>query len=85
MATQHAARGVLFIDPVRALSRLVGTGAVSLLATGNMRFVHDGVVSIRKCFVPSEMRLLARLAPLGESLDAFYLPPGFVVLRSRLS
>ena len=39
---------------------------------------------IRRSFVPAELRLIARCVPGGESLEAFYLAPGFVALRTKL-
>ena len=84
-ALRVARRGIFFVDLSRALSLAVATGAVSLLAGLHRSFLHDATVSARKAFVPEELALIARCVPGGDQLEAFFLPPGFVVLRSRVT
>jgi SAM-dependent methyltransferase len=76
-----ARRGILFVDGARSVA-LLGLLAVVASATGNRAFAHDAKVSIRKAFVPEELAAIAACAPGGDRLRAFYLPPGFAVLRS---
>ncbi len=76
-----AGRGILFIDALRSLSRLLALGAVTA-CTLDGAFFHDATTSIRKSFVPEELAAIARCAPGGERVVARYLAPGFNVLRS---
>jgi SAM-dependent methyltransferase len=82
-AARHARRGILFIDLARAVfvALTVGAGA---LVTPDRGYAHDSWVSARKAFVPEELELIARCAPGGERLSAFYLSPGYAVLRSAI-
>jgi 2-polyprenyl-3-methyl-5-hydroxy-6-metoxy-1,4-benzoquinol methylase len=77
-----ARRGILFVDALRSLQSLLLLGALTFLGSLDAAFCHDAVVSIRKSFVPEELSLVARCAPGGEALDAFFLPPGFAALRT---
>jgi SAM-dependent methyltransferase len=80
-AARHARRGILFIDLARAVFVAVTIGAGNLF-TPDRGYAHDAWVSARKAFVPEELQLIARCAPFGERLSAFYLSPGYAVLRS---
>ena len=63
---------------------LVLLGAVSFVAARDKAFFHDATLTIRKCFVPEELALVARCAPGGEALEASFFPPGFNLLRTRV-
>lgn len=80
-AAQRARRGVLFIDLARAVFVAATVGAGNLLSP-DRGYAHDAWVSARKAFVPEELQLIARCAPSGERLSAFYLSPGYAGLRS---
>jgi SAM-dependent methyltransferase len=80
-AARHARRGILFIDLARAVFVALTVGAGALF-TPDRGYAHDSWVSARKAFVPEELQLIARCAPGGERLSAFYLSPGYAVLRS---
>lgn len=82
-ALRHARRGICFIDLARSASLLAALAAVAAVSERDPAFLHDATVSVRKAFVPEELALLALLIPGGEALETFYLPPGFVVLRTR--
>lgn len=81
-AARAATRGVVFIDGARsALS-------VAPLALGGVHLrsrdlVRDGVVSLRRCFVPEELELLARIGSWGDGVEATWMPPGHCLLRLR--
>lgn len=82
-----ARRGVLFIDLARAVSHVAAAavlGAIQGLAARDGLLLHDGLLSFRKAFVPAELRLIAACVPGGDTLESFYLPPGFLVLRTRV-
>ena len=81
-AIHHARRGVLLIDLARSVSRLLLVGAAAL-GTLDRAILHDTALSFRKAFVTEELRLIAACVPGGESVEALYLPPGFVALRTR--
>lgn len=80
-AIGRARRGILFIDLARALFVALTIGAGNLFMR-DRAYAHDAWVSARKAFVPEELALIARCAPGGERLEAFYLSPGYSVLRS---
>jgi SAM-dependent methyltransferase len=80
-AARHARRGILFIDLARTVFVALTVGAGALF-TPDRGYAHDSWVSARKAFVPEELQLIARCAPGGEQLSAFYLSLGYVVLRS---
>jgi 2-polyprenyl-3-methyl-5-hydroxy-6-metoxy-1,4-benzoquinol methylase len=82
-AVRYARRGVLFIDTARSLANLATVGTAALIGSRDRAQLHDGTVSIRKSFVPEELWLLCRCVPGGERLEAFFLPPGHVAIRSR--
>lgn len=79
-----AGRGIAFVDPGRGVTSLAGIAALTAVTCANPWLLHDGVVSIRKSFVPEEMALIARLAPGGEGLASYWMAPGFVVLRTAV-
>jgi SAM-dependent methyltransferase len=80
-AVRRARRGILFIDLARAVFVALTVGAGGLF-TPDRAYAHDAWVSARKAFVPEELKLIARCAPGGEALSAFYLSPGYAALRS---
>jgi 2-polyprenyl-3-methyl-5-hydroxy-6-metoxy-1,4-benzoquinol methylase len=82
-AVRYARRGVLFIDTARSLASLATVGTAALIGSRDRAQFHDGTVSIRKSFVPEELWLISRCVPGGEGLEAFFLPPGHVAIRSR--
>lgn len=79
---RNARRGILFVDTARSLTNLCAVGPAAFLGSRDRAQLHDGTVSIRKSFVPEELWLLARCVPGGERLEAIFLPPGHVALRS---
>jgi len=83
-SVRAAGRGILFIDPLRSVTNLLLLGALTWFGSLDPAFFHDATLSIRKSFVPEELGLVARCAPGGDSLEAFFLPPGFSALRTRL-
>jgi len=84
-AMRHARRGILFVDTARTLANLVAVGTAATVGSRDRSHFEDGTVSIRKSFVPEELWLLARCVPGGDALEAYFLPPGHAVLRSRVS
>jgi SAM-dependent methyltransferase len=82
-ALRLARRGILFIDLARALFVALTVGAGNLFVR-DRAYAHDAWVSARKAFVPEELKLIARCAPMGDRLEAFYLSPGYAVLRSAV-
>ncbi len=80
-ACRAASRGVVFIDGCRS-----ALSAAMVLTVGNIRlrdkgWVHDGWISTRKCFVPEELELLARLARSDHRLEAAWMQPAHCLLR----
>ena len=75
-----ARRGVVFVDISRSISRMF-MAAWAGVVSGNWRFAHDAVVSVRKAFTAQEMRLISACVPGGEGLETFYAAPGYVVVR----
>src|SRR6185503_18482519 len=83
-AVEAAARGILLVDISRSISRLLMAAGAGI-ASGNWRFAHDAVVSVRKSFTPQELRIVAACIPGGDTLDIFYTAPAYVVVRSRVA
>lgn len=82
-AVQRAGRGVVFIDGCRSAASGLGAAAFGALYGRDLPFVHDAWISTRKCFVPEELELLARLGSWGDAVEARWLPPGYCLLRTR--
>ncbi len=84
-AVRAAARGVVFIDGCR--SPLAGISGLlyGVLRMGSIDWSHDAWISARKCFVPEELRLLARLAHPGGHIESHWIPPGYCLLRSQVA
>jgi 2-polyprenyl-3-methyl-5-hydroxy-6-metoxy-1,4-benzoquinol methylase len=80
-ATRAAARGVVFTDGCR--SALAGFSALlyGTLRLHNPAWVHDAWVSLRRCYVPEELELLARIADPAGAIESDWLAPGNCVLR----
>ncbi len=76
-----AGHGILFVDIVRSLSRLMMAAAAGL-GSGDWRFAHDAVLSVRKSFSLGELRLIAACTPWHRQLDPYYVPPAYAVLRA---
>jgi 2-polyprenyl-3-methyl-5-hydroxy-6-metoxy-1,4-benzoquinol methylase len=75
-----ATGALLFVDIARSISRmLMATGAG--VGSGNWRFLHDAVISVRKAFTPGELRLICASVPGAETLDIFYTPPAYLVAQ----
>lgn len=81
-ALRIARRGILFVDALRSASRLAAVAPLVAALTLDRRSVHDAAASVRRSYVPEELAALARIAPRGDTVRAFYLPPAFVALRS---
>jgi SAM-dependent methyltransferase len=75
-----ATRGVFFIDIVRSISRMLMAAGAGL-GSGNRRFAHDAVVSVRKSFTPVELSMIAAVVPVGDDLQIFYTAPAYIVAR----
>lgn len=83
-ALRNARRGVVLFDARRGLLTLGGVVTAAVLTGGpNARFVHDGVVSIRRMYSPAELELLARCAPGGEAFAARNVGPQYVVAEAH--
>ncbi len=80
-AVGAAGRGVVFTDGYR--SALAGAGAIvyGTLRARNPAWVHDAVVSTRRCYVPEELELLARIADPRGAVESSWLAPGHCLLR----
>lgn len=74
-AARVAARGVVLIDGVRSIVGAAGLAAWGLALLRQPDFVHDGVASLRRFFVPEELELLARLGPWGDGATCDFFPP----------
>jgi SAM-dependent methyltransferase len=83
-AVRRARRGILFVDLVRAASRLlmIGCDAATSLS---WPYFHDAVVSVCKAYLPEELRLLCGCVPGGQGLEVSYLHPAFVAVRTASS
>jgi 2-polyprenyl-3-methyl-5-hydroxy-6-metoxy-1,4-benzoquinol methylase len=81
-AIQVARRGILFVDLSRTVSGFVAFNALGWLGGLDGVFHHDAVLSMRRAFVPEELALIARCVPGNENIEAFYVSPGFAVLRT---
>jgi SAM-dependent methyltransferase len=75
-----AAGGIVFVDIVRSFSRMLMAAGAGV-GSGNWRFLHDAVISVRKSFSPGELRLVCACVPGGEALEVFYTAPAYVVAR----
>lgn len=81
-AAESASCGVLLIDPLRsARVALIVALATTIhpLAWVNL---PDAVQSVRRAYLPSELKLLARAA--GLQVEAWFEPPLFVACRATL-
>lgn len=80
-AVRRARRGILFVDLVRAATRLlmIGCDAATSLS---WPYFHDAVVSVRKAYTPEELRLICGCVPGGAGLEVTYLHPAFVAVRT---
>jgi 2-polyprenyl-3-methyl-5-hydroxy-6-metoxy-1,4-benzoquinol methylase len=83
-ARAHARLGILFFDAQRTALNLLGSAALGLAASGgDLMFVHDAVVSVRRMYGPAELELLARCAPGGQAVCARNYGPVYVVLEAH--
>lgn len=82
-AAIHAApRGIVLIDLVRGAMLSAMTG-VALSVVARVPFVvWDGVQSVRRAYLPSELALLAKLAGAG-AVDARWEAPAHQVVHAR--
>jgi 2-polyprenyl-3-methyl-5-hydroxy-6-metoxy-1,4-benzoquinol methylase len=80
-ASRAASRGVVFIDGCRSVLSAATTAMFGGLGMRNAGFVHDGWISMRKCFVPEELELLARLGRADGELESVWMPPNHCLLR----
>lgn len=80
-ASRAASRGVVFIDGCRSVLSAATTALFGGLGMRNRGFVHDGWISMRKCFVPEELELLARLGRSDGALESVWMPPNHCLLR----
>ena len=80
LSLQTARRGVFFIDIVRSISRMLMAAGAGI-GSGNRRFTHDAVVSVRKSFSLVELYLIASCVPGGDHLEIFYAAPAYIVAR----
>jgi 2-polyprenyl-3-methyl-5-hydroxy-6-metoxy-1,4-benzoquinol methylase len=71
----NAKVGVIFFDDRRSALTLLGATVGTLAVSRNPRFLHDGVVSVRRMYSPAELEMLARCAPGGEIFHARNLGP----------
>ncbi|MBI2568874.1 MAG: methyltransferase domain-containing protein [Candidatus Schekmanbacteria bacterium] len=83
-ATRVAANRVVFIDGCRSVAAGAAVSAIGCLQFGSWAFIHDGFVSMRRCFVPEELGLLARIGGWGDGAEASWRPPGHCVLAKQL-
>jgi 2-polyprenyl-3-methyl-5-hydroxy-6-metoxy-1,4-benzoquinol methylase len=82
-AIRVAPRGILMIDLARGALLAAGTGVV-LSAVARVPFVvFDGVRSVRRAYLPSELSLLARLAG-SANVDARWDPPAHHFVHARI-
>ncbi len=79
-AARAATRGVVFIDGCRSAWASAPLATVGALYLGSLDFVHDGVLSLRRFFVPEELELLARIGPWGDGARARWTRPGHCLL-----
>ena len=85
-ARQAARHRVLFFDARRTALNLFGVATAGALAgAGDLRFLHDGLVSIRRMYSPAELELLARCGDGGEVYRARNFRLSYVVLDASLS
>jgi SAM-dependent methyltransferase len=82
LALHTATHGIFFVDIVRSISRMLMAAGAGI-ASGNLRFAHDAVVSVRKSFTPTELQLIAACVPGGAGLKIFYTAPAYIVARGR--
>lgn len=61
-ATRAATRGLLIIDLLRGATAMLGTGALLSLVAPHHILVRDGLLSVRRAWLPGELDLLARIA-----------------------
>jgi 2-polyprenyl-3-methyl-5-hydroxy-6-metoxy-1,4-benzoquinol methylase len=80
LALHTARRGILFVDIARSVSRLLMAAGAGVMS-GNRRFAHDAVISVRKAFTPAELRLMAACVPGGDALEISYHAPAYLVAR----
>jgi len=83
-AAQWAGGGVLFVDGCRSALTGLGLAFYGAVAETNLSFVHDGLISSRKFFMPQELELLARLACpslSNDQISARWLPPGYCLVK----
>lgn len=83
-AIRSAPRGIVLIDLARG-AMLSAMTAVVLSAVARVPFVvWDGMVSVRRAYLPSELTLLARLAG-ATAVDARWEAPAHHVVHARLA
>jgi hypothetical protein len=80
-AMRAARRGIVFVDISRSISRLA-MAAWGSMTSLNRRFFYDSTISVCKAFSVQEMKLIAACVPHGQSLEIFYNPPAYVVVRT---
>jgi SAM-dependent methyltransferase len=81
-AQRSARRGFLMVDLVRGARPLVAAATTTLLL-GDRTLHHDGIASVRRAFTAEELRLLGRLSPGGDRIEAIRLAADMVALRGR--
>lgn len=79
-ATRVAGRGVLFIDGCRSALASLGVALFGAIGYRSLPFIHDGVISLRKSYVPEELELLARMGSWGDGSVATWMAPGYCLL-----
>lgn len=81
-AIRSAPRGIVLIDLVRGAMLSAMTG-IALSAVARVPFVvWDGVQSVRRAYLPSELVLLAKLAGAG-TVDARWEAPAHQIVHAR--
>lgn len=77
-----AERGLLVIDLLRSAAHVAGALLVTSLVEPYPPLLADGMQSVRRAYLPSELRLLARLSGASR-IDTQTVAPAFAVLHVR--
>lgn len=81
-AVPRASLGFLMIDLSRSASNAVASFVLGSIVAPYLPLIHDGVLSVRRSYMPSELTLLGRLAG-ATSIEAGPFGPGHILLHAR--
>ena len=81
-AVRVAKKGLLVVDLLRSGGNVAGALLATTLTQPYLPLVVDGMQSIRRAYLPSELRLLATLAG-AKHIETRTISPAFAVLHAR--